>query len=122
MPVTGNLLIPLAQFSCATFKMTPEEQPAGAKRITLDSRGKALKEMAHLDVRLMFKRALERLKEAEKVSDNDPSLENLKGQVVRSIAELEVAHLGADQPSRSSAPEPEVNPGKDEEPPSSAAA
>jgi len=78
--------------------------------------------MAHLDIRLLFKRALERLKEAEKVSDNDPSLENLKGQVVRSIAELEVAHLGADQTARRSVPELEVDTGKDKEPPTSAAA
>lgn len=74
--------------------------------------------MAHLDIKLLFKRALERLKEAEKVSDNDPSLKILKGQVVRSIAELEVAHLRADSP----APSSPSNAEEDEEPPHSAAA
>ena len=43
--------------------------------------------MAHLDIKLLFKRALERLKDSERVRDDDPSLEHLKKQVVRSIAE-----------------------------------
>jgi hypothetical protein len=65
--------------------------------------------MAHLDIKLLFKRALERLKDSERVRDDDPSLEHLKKQVVRSIAELEVKHLG------------QVH-AEDDEPPNSAAA
>ncbi|KAA6459116.1 hypothetical protein DYQ86_17755 [Acidobacteria bacterium AB60] len=49
--------------------------------------------MGHLDIKQIFRRALERVKDAEKVPDDDPSLEHLKSQVVRSIAELEVKHL-----------------------------
>jgi hypothetical protein len=65
--------------------------------------------MAHLDIKQLFKRALERLKDSERVKDDDPSLEHLKSEVVRSIAELEVKHLRQGR-------------GEDEEPPSSAAA
>lgn len=65
--------------------------------------------MAHLDIKLLFKRALERLKDSERVRDDDPSLEHLKGQVVRSLAELEVNHLR------------QVH-AEDEDPPNSAAA
>lgn len=47
--------------------------------------------MAKLDIKRLVKRSLERVKQSEHVRDTDPSIVHLEENVLRSIAELEVA-------------------------------
>lgn len=60
--------------------------------------------MAKLDIRRIVKTTLERVKQSEHVKDTDPSIVHLEENVVRSIAELEVAR------SERTAPNPESLP------------
>jgi hypothetical protein len=109
---SGKLLILLVDFSCATFTfwIGRTTVPAGKHQIDRTAQqSRKSKIMAHLDIRQILKRALERLKDSERVKDDDPSLEHLKSQVVRSVAELEVEHMRRVR-------------AEDEEPPKSAAA
>lgn len=69
--------------------------------------------MGRLDIKRIVKSTLERVKQSEHVRDSDPSIQHLEENVVRSIAELELARLERTTPEAEPLAKPESSEKRD---------
>lgn len=78
--------------------------------------------MAAIDIKHLFKIAWQRAKETEAVEDGDPVVEQVQGNVVRAIAELEIARLHRAQSASSFEPAQRLSKDSEDDPTMSAVA